>query len=603
MPIIDRSLIDALPKQEISLPPPVLGGMLGSETYRSFVPVLEQEGAPFYQVTVRNLAQPEKLVLKDRALNNLQNWQIHFRHDVFSDVVETSTWKFPLLRKSDEFYSIIFSDPKHRKFEVSVCPVLSQQPLVKGYDLIRVFVAPPELAPTHEEKLKSTVYPRDITNIELCRRRFPNTMRDSNDRRTNAAALNGAAGNLGGDFTVDELRMLRRKQADTEIVSVPAYWDFVFVSKHGNERTCGAKSVPQVLGKLWFLRDGIVRGAKCKIVKLNQMSYVGYIENVSGFNVFFQVNCSMRMQSLLRFFQDAQMQVPWTKRSIIPYRAMISVVETRSNPAGQRGGITYDLSKYTEVMRGGMRSLDAAMRAGDTESIERWQRVVEFTKATIRGLSTAWKKATERDTLRAIVTVASTFLESYAPERPAEYSHAFKVRLADAAYETRAFVLRVALEDMDAGDIINFLQRVRNDTEISAVVAKTDPSDAILHIREGAMTLESAKACVLGTVPAVFASVVDLALYAYAFPEGLDNKYKADYFDSTNENRALVTARQWWVSRTALQRSGEIVNLLSGRSGTLTLAAISEGIALDISLDSLRSNIRAWTTLVSGFAG
>eukprot|EP00961_Rhodomonas_salina_P297906 3937604-Rhodomonas_salina.2 len=146
--------IEDLPHQTGQLPFNVLSGMLASTSYRNYTHLERgRQDEHFFQVSVRNLNYPEKLVMKNRALLNLDKWYLHFQNDIFQDVMESSAWKFPVLEKSDRFYTVKFTGPNKQLFEVSVCPVFDANGIKADGDLVNVFVIPPEFAPTYKQKL------------------------------------------------------------------------------------------------------------------------------------------------------------------------------------------------------------------------------------------------------------------------------------------------------------------------------------------------------------------------------------------------------------------------------------------------------------------
>lgn len=73
---------------------------------------------PFYMISVKQLSSPEVMVIKNRGMQNLAQWWVHFQEDIFLDVVEEGSFRFPTLQTSNRFYTVTFKDNRHRHYEV-----------------------------------------------------------------------------------------------------------------------------------------------------------------------------------------------------------------------------------------------------------------------------------------------------------------------------------------------------------------------------------------------------------------------------------------------------------------------------------------------------
>eukprot|EP00961_Rhodomonas_salina_P205766 2777366-Rhodomonas_salina.1 len=143
-----------------------------------------------------------------------------------------------------------------------------------------MFVAPPERPLTKDEKLKDLFYAKDIAHISMCSLLFGKGHGDALHR---SAELKTQA----------EKQSTRMPPRPTEIVPVPQHWTLTFKSHSTGEVACGDKSIPAILGKLWFMREAVTGPVPYTLVQLSSLSYIGCLRNVAGFNVFFQVNCHM----------------------------------------------------------------------------------------------------------------------------------------------------------------------------------------------------------------------------------------------------------------------------------------------------------------------
>lgn len=597
MPVLDRNVIGNLPSQQSTLAPTVLRGMLGSETYRNYVGISIPRGGPFYQLTVCNLADPGRIVVKDRALSSLNNWFVHFQHDIFSDVVENSSWKFPLLQPSEEFYAVTFSDPRSRQFKVTVCPVISPQPPMNGHDVIRAFVCPPEFPPEHDAKLKSQTYAQDITNIEFCRRVIGG-MRDDGGNVATGGVLSGVS-ELSGDFTAEERMRFRKAGISSEIVDIPAYYDMVFNSKHSGERSCGSKTIPQILGKLWFLRDTLTAGSRYKIVQLNQLSYVGVVENVGGFNVFFQCNCSMALKDVVRFLGGVSARVPWRVRSSAPYVARIAASEGDN----ALGTIAAEYDRYLNSLLESDAALWAANEGGDQESKERWQCVVAYQRGVLKGLQNAWSRAQEAERLKSLGIVANAYAKAWSLSgTETKTSAAYKARLASAAQEARLFALDVVLKDMTRGALRRFVRDVSDTSIARNVIAKVD-GDLLIsviskHLRGGDLVADNVSDVITSLVPAVFASNFELAVFIAAMPAALPDEVKVDMFGSVE---ALNRAAQSSLSRIGENRREQARQAASGRLSGLTRDQVVDAIVVEVAFGDISGNASAWRSALESW--
>ncbi len=145
MPYLPKSKgMTVLAQQSSHMSITMLSTMLCNGENRDYVRLKKPDGGPFHLVTVKSLSNPERTYIKKRALSKLTDWWVFFQDDIFLDVTEENGFRFPSLTPSETFYTITFSDHKHRLFEVAVCPIFTESATVDKHDVIRVFITPPE---------------------------------------------------------------------------------------------------------------------------------------------------------------------------------------------------------------------------------------------------------------------------------------------------------------------------------------------------------------------------------------------------------------------------------------------------------------------------
>jgi hypothetical protein len=65
-----------------------------------------------------------------------------------------------------------------------------------------------------------------------------------------------------------ERLVTRVPKSSSEVVEVPQYWDLAFASNAAKETSCGDRSIPQVLGKLWFLQESAQRPVQYSLIQV-----------------------------------------------------------------------------------------------------------------------------------------------------------------------------------------------------------------------------------------------------------------------------------------------------------------------------------------------
>eukprot|EP00961_Rhodomonas_salina_P095332 1282502-Rhodomonas_salina.3 len=449
-----ESYSSGFPEQVASLAPNVVSGLLASDMYRSYHSLPVSDSAKYFLVSVREMSAPEKSVVKKRALKSLVKWYDHFNDDMFRDVVLSDEFTFPELEAREHFYRITFNDYHHRVYEVSVCPVLSKEGVQEG-DMVRMFLVPPQL-PHASKRLTDSHYPADVANIACCNTLF--TLKKKQ------------RGFEDGDFDEREKMLTRGGEKKSEIVFIPAYWDFAFRSQGGNENACGDVIIPQILSRLWYLRDCICEPARYNLVQLTSTSYIGFIENVAGFNVLFQVNCSMRMPVLKSFFPNMMKYVPHNWRKPL---ALAVPIEKRKYR--QVASLNKETKVWVSVSVNELAPIFEAVKHRDRNGTKALvSRVMSYVDNKVSTMYNLINERKMRDKVESIQLGLKVFAQNLGPTPVPPYSGMYKLRISEAAINWGSTVEQLVKSDngkrvmreIEPYKILEVLPRLATDSSV-----------------------------------------------------------------------------------------------------------------------------------------
>eukprot|EP00961_Rhodomonas_salina_P295522 3935538-Rhodomonas_salina.1 len=499
---------------------PVVTAMLGSgsDLHAETLPISVEER---FVVSVRNLNEPSRLVVHKSQVRSLRDWYKLFEKDVFGATLGTNTAaSFPVLYPSKRFYSTRFHTARHVPMEVQVTPVLLRDGVVRG-DVVIMHIVPPELPLDDMSRMRDPAYPADIMNIMFCMRLLQ-------------AGATGFRGLNALTTAADQALAIGGGSGSSEIVNgLPEYWDFAFETQVNKEKACGDNSIPQILSRLWFLRSTVNQDVHYSVVQLNEAAYIGVLQNVSGFNVFFQVNCRMPVDTLLSFLPDISFRVPRRARGGIPgqsprMRARERTLKQQiaSYSAMRDRIVTYFNNADNETPRVGL--------VGPKEK-DLWKLVVAHADARLNVAAVALKDVVDEKALNDVGHLARKLLPLVSGEgkRPDRLSSGMLARNRASALNAKYYLLRELLHGFNNDDILALVE-VLAGGDLSGVgrdvrfddFAAALPTDLTREIVEG-----------LGSVmvPDVFPDKIEFALYMMLFPAVMGTRDADDLLGGVEE--------------------------------------------------------------------
>eukprot|EP00961_Rhodomonas_salina_P300464 3939809-Rhodomonas_salina.1 len=335
------------------------------------------------------------------------------------------------------------------------------------------------------------------------------------------------------------------KVESTAPFTVPDYWQLRFNSIYNNEKACGTKTIPQILGRMWFLRNCVLNGSSYKIVQLTQASYIGIIENVAGFNVLFQVNSDMTFESSLLFFPSVSPQVPWPMRkNTAGSDALVRRFKHRSNIPETT--ILAELNVFAGI---GSALLD--LKAPGTlseESTDLIRRAQANANSHTETLQAQLNVHLETRDIESAARLMNVFKKRYIDVIVTPFTAFEKAQLASAVWDVKFKILRLALASLSIADLKAFFDNAIDTAKREAAIKSVDLV-VIAKFLPDTMNANTFALLMSDLVPNVFATSMDLALFAYACPDSLLQTEKDDYFSSNEEREG----KKQWVTRHKMQ--------------------------------------------------
>lgn len=433
---------------------PVLASMFSALENRSDV-VLEKPSndVAAYQLTVRSMGDSLALIINRSTVDNLSNWWLNFQYDAFKKVPDN--FVYPVLTDTNTFYSVTFSVPNGDRFEVSVCPVYPEAPSGSNKDIIRVCVSPPAFPEEYEAQLHSDYFAQDVCNVFHCKNKYKEFE---------------VSPGVNAPLSLDKRRLeLARTNVSGSVldIEVPEFWDFAFESSLGRENSSGDKTIPQILGRLSFLRDCVQEPAKFHVVQFTKLSYVGVLQNVCGFNVFFQVNASLPMTSLVSFFPGTAIRYPHSLRAarrLNPYNLLLR----RASPNVLRA----EAQEHANVLKLVEKRRKRAVRDANNNETPELRRQINLLKSVcnvadsrVLMYTRVFEQVQLSKMMQSIMNVVKLFAVNIGDTARGAMTAIAKRNLIDDVMKIKFELLRHCLLRMQADEVLQFDRILRSSVD------------------------------------------------------------------------------------------------------------------------------------------
>lgn len=496
----------------------VVAAMLSSSWYQTY-DQLKTRNEERFTVSVRCLDTPERLFVHKTPVVSLRDWHLLFQKDVFAASVNRPGYRPPILQPSKRFYSVRFNDARHRPFEVYVAPVLSTDNATKG-DIVTMFICPPEMPRDDLSRLEDDSYPSDIFNMLFCDKYF--------QAENNTAMLRRSA----VTNRVDQALVIQQKLHTEIITDLPEYWKFSFESPVSKERNCGDRTIPQMLSRLWFLRDNVNADVRYSVVQLNDLSYIGVLENVAGFNVFFQVNCHMGMHEVLSFMHDVPLHLPRSQRG--PFIGHVP------RTGGREGSLRLQTSRYNGIRGIAMHYFDGAddrvsrVSPNGPTVKDLWRRVVSHADARLTTSAVALKEVLDSRGRADLAYFTRLMLSYLTPGvTPDDATGGVKAKNRASAASGKYYLLRVLMESVTNDELIQIVDTLGSEGRY--LVGEGVDFAEVWKSMPAEITKDSMEVLGDSLVPDVFSSKIEMIVYLAQFPGALQRSDERRMFGGTKE--------------------------------------------------------------------